>query len=129
MKLILEVTDTISMSHRLTSFPDGHKCHNNHGHNAKILLRVSCDSTLLRKDGTIIDHALLKEVWRKYDHAGELNSLEPFYSQNIVPTVENIVLILHDQLEKVLENYNPQATIELFKWWETDDAAVEIRAE
>lgn len=105
----LGVTETIDCAHHLPGHP---KCGTHHGHTYKVEFVIEGD----HDGGMMMDFAdikdKLREVLMRYDHEDWNDHLE-------YPTVENICMLLHDELE---EQFDFEYTLRVYegegKWAE-----------
>ena len=97
----LRKTFEISAAHKLELSYQS-KCEVVHGHNWKIEVEVGTEE--LNKDGMVIDFTHLKKVVMRLDHGNLNNMIEN-------PTAERIAKYLHEEIERALEVYNPDASV------------------
>jgi 6-pyruvoyltetrahydropterin/6-carboxytetrahydropterin synthase len=104
------------------------KCSWPHGHGHNYILEVTVQGHIPKETGMIIDLKKLKliiheSIVDKLDHKF-LNTDVPFL-KGIIPTSENLIVLIWKELEKVLE---PGMLYEL-KLWETENNWVVYRGE
>jgi len=96
-----------------------------HGHNYE--LHVTISGPVDRKTGMIINLSALKkrvnEVIRKFDHKF-LNLDTPYFTE-IIPTTENIALVLFDLIEKKLQEH-AQLTLRRIRLYERHDLYADV---
>lgn len=86
---------TISVAHHLPNYEG--KCKNLHGHNIRVVVEV--EASVNPETGMVIDFNQIKNTINKYDH----QDLNQFIE---VPTAENFVRRLLDDLDKVIGDNN-----------------------
>ncbi|MEO0454333.1 MAG: 6-carboxytetrahydropterin synthase [Verrucomicrobiota bacterium] len=95
MKMILTRKFTFDSAQALTTFPEGHKCRQMHGHT--FILHVSVKGEVNRETGIVFDHAEIadkvKPLVNYLDHKclNDLPGLE-------VPSLENMLAWFWDKL-------------------------------
>ena len=120
MKVTLAKDFEFEAAQALTSFPEGHKCRNIHGHSFKITIKV--EGEVDPKTGILYDHARISEAMRplidQVDHAylNEIPGLEQ-------PTIE---IICHWFWTRLAPQLPGLSEIEL---WETPRARCIYRGE
>jgi 6-pyruvoyltetrahydropterin/6-carboxytetrahydropterin synthase len=87
MTIILSKDFEFDAAQALPHFPDGHKCHNLHGHGFKVTISVR--GTVDEATGLLYDHAVISDVMKPV-----LEQLDHVYLNDVVglenPTIENI---------------------------------------
>ena len=85
MTIILSKDFEFDAAQALPHFPEGHKCHNLHGHSFK--LTVSVRGTVDEATGILFDHAVISDVMQPI-----LEQLDHVYLNDVVglenPTIE-----------------------------------------
>jgi len=104
------------------------KCSRPHGHGHNYTLEVTVKGEIPEETGMVIDLKKLKKIINetvvdKMDHTF-LNTDVDFL-KGIIPTSENLIVLIWKELEKVLE---PEMLYEL-KLWETENNWVVYRGE
>ncbi|MDD3806696.1 MAG: 6-carboxytetrahydropterin synthase [Candidatus Marinimicrobia bacterium] len=104
------------------------KCSWPHGHGHNYLLEVTIKGEIPTETGMIIDLKKLKKIIQetiidKVDH--KFLNTDVDFLQGVIPTSENVIVLMWEELEKVLE---PGMLYEL-KLWETENNWVAYRGE
>lgn len=104
------------------------KCSWPHGHGHNYTLEVTVKGKIPEETGMIIDLKVLKSIIHetvvdKMDH--KFLNTDVDFLKGVIPTAENIVVKIWEQLENVLE---PDMLYEL-KLWETENNWVVYRGE
>lgn len=91
------------------------KCENPHGHNLDVRITITAYNFLYKTDDYIIDFSLLKQIYKKYDHAFLISEKNPllktFKNQKIFilnrePTMEMLALLFAKHLIQQIKNPN-----------------------
>lgn len=98
------------------------KCNNPYGHGHNYQLEVTVSGPIHQETGRIIDLSALdslvkKHVLEPFDHRN-LNQ-ESIFFQQLVPTTENLCVIIENQLREALSGAFPGVALQRIRIYET----------
>lgn len=118
------VCKSFAAAHNLREYKG--KCEALHGHNYKVWLKVSADST--DEKGLVVDFneikTVLKNTLSKFDHA-YLNEIDFFKEHN--PTSELLSKYIFEEIWLRLEKNYPFLTLNEVRVWETPSSCAIYR--
>ena len=115
--MIIKRVREFAAAHRLTGFPEDHKCYNMHGHNWRV--EVSCAGEVDSDTGCVVDFGKIDQIIDELDHC-YLNDVDGLG----IPTCENVSIWIFRHLADALT-----CEVRSVKVWETDNGCAIYKGE